>query len=158
MSKVAQDSQSFQHIANFCPDLIGGMIFASVTTTLREQLYKQVALSQFFKFVTMALLLYCSFTLFIRNSYCCRLPGLASLAHPASGNHQRCLTYEHWAGLSPYTSSFDFAETCVFDKQSLGVVSCVPFSLHEREGHLPKVRPAVLPSSLRKVLPLALVH
>src|SRR3989344_4626669 len=136
MSKVAQDSQSFQHIANFCPDLIGGRIFASVTTTLREQfriysqecevfLYKQVALSQFFKFVTMALLLYCSFTLFIRNSYCCRLPGLASLAHPASGNHQRCLTYEHWAGLSPYTSSFDFAETCVFDKQSLGVVSCV---------------------------------
>ena len=124
MSKVAQDSQSFQHIANFCPDLIGGRIFASVTTTLREQLYKQVALSQFFKFVTMALLLYCSFTLFIRNSYCCRLPGLASRAQPPKGYHLQRLTYEHWAGLSPYTSSFDFAETCIFDKQSLGVVSC----------------------------------
>ena len=29
------------------------------------------------------------------------------------------LTYQHWAGVSPYTSSYDFAETCVFTKQSL---------------------------------------
>ena len=28
------------------------------------------------------------------------------------------LTYRHWAGVSPYTSSFEFARTCVFDKQS----------------------------------------
>jgi hypothetical protein len=27
------------------------------------------------------------------------------------------LTFQHWAGVSPYTSSFDFAETCVFVKQ-----------------------------------------
>ncbi|MDD4521681.1 MAG: phage tail tape measure protein, partial [Methanosarcina sp.] len=26
-------------------------------------------------------------------------------------------TFQHWAGVSPYTSSFDFAETCVFAKQ-----------------------------------------
>ena len=28
------------------------------------------------------------------------------------------LTFQHRAGVSPYTSSFDFAETCVFVKQS----------------------------------------
>ena len=28
------------------------------------------------------------------------------------------LTYEHWAGLSPYTVSFEFAWTCVLVKQS----------------------------------------
>ena len=27
------------------------------------------------------------------------------------------LTFRHWAGVSPYTSSFDLAETCVFVKQ-----------------------------------------
>ena len=34
------------------------------------------------------------------------------------------LTFRHWAGVSPYTSSFDFAETCVFDKQLLGPLHC----------------------------------
>ena len=29
------------------------------------------------------------------------------------------LTFRHRAGVSPYTSSFDFAQTCVFAKQSL---------------------------------------
>ena len=29
------------------------------------------------------------------------------------------LTFQHWAGVRPYTSSFEFAESCVFDKQSL---------------------------------------
>jgi len=28
------------------------------------------------------------------------------------------LTYRHWASVSPYTSAFAFAGTCVFDKQS----------------------------------------
>ncbi len=28
------------------------------------------------------------------------------------------LTFRHWAGVSPYTSSCEFAETCVFGKQS----------------------------------------
>ena len=28
------------------------------------------------------------------------------------------LTFRHWAGVSPYTSPFGLAETCVFDKQS----------------------------------------
>ena len=37
---------------------------------------------------------------------------------------QRILTYWHWAGVTPYTSSFDFAESCVFVKQSLSVICC----------------------------------
>jgi hypothetical protein len=28
------------------------------------------------------------------------------------------LTFRHWAGFSPYTSTYVFAETCVFGKQS----------------------------------------
>ena len=34
------------------------------------------------------------------------------------------LTFQHWAGVSPYTSSFELAETCVFAKQSLGPIFC----------------------------------
>ena len=34
------------------------------------------------------------------------------------------LTFQHWAGVSPYTSAFAFAETCVFVKQSLGPLFC----------------------------------
>jgi hypothetical protein len=29
------------------------------------------------------------------------------------------LIFQHWAGVRPYTSSIDFAESCVFNKQSL---------------------------------------
>ena len=34
------------------------------------------------------------------------------------------LTFQHRAGVSPYTSSFDLAETCVFAKQSPGPILC----------------------------------
>ena len=34
------------------------------------------------------------------------------------------LTFQHWAGVSSYTSSFDLAETYVFDKQLLGTILC----------------------------------
>ena len=34
------------------------------------------------------------------------------------------LTFQHRAGVSPYTSSFDLAETCVFDKQLPGPFHC----------------------------------
>ena len=34
------------------------------------------------------------------------------------------LTFQHWAGVSPYTSSFDFAETCVFAKQLPEPIHC----------------------------------
>ncbi len=34
------------------------------------------------------------------------------------------LTFWHWAGVSPYTSSYELARTCVFDKQLLGIFRC----------------------------------
>jgi hypothetical protein len=34
------------------------------------------------------------------------------------------LTFRHWAGVSLYTSSFNFAQTCVFGKQSIGPFLC----------------------------------
>ena len=34
------------------------------------------------------------------------------------------LTFRHRAGVSSYTSSFDLAETCVFDKQLPGPILC----------------------------------
>ena len=34
------------------------------------------------------------------------------------------LTFRHWAGVSLYTSSYDFAQTCVFGKQSLEPFLC----------------------------------
>ncbi len=36
------------------------------------------------------------------------------------------LTFQHRAGVRPYTSSFDFAEPCVFVKQSLEPFHCGP--------------------------------
>src|SRR6266699_4564999 len=38
-------------------------------------------------------------------------------------------TFRHWAGVSPYTSAFAFAETCVFGKQSLEPIACSPLAL-----------------------------
>ncbi len=34
------------------------------------------------------------------------------------------LTFQHRAGVTPYTSSFDLAESCVFDKQLPGPFHC----------------------------------
>ena len=47
------------------------------------------------------------------------------------------LTFQHRAGVSPYTSSFDLAETCVFAKQSPGPILCGSVS---RAPLLPKLR------------------
>ena len=41
-----------------------------------------------------------------------------------SGLAPLLLTFQHWAGVSPYTSAFAFAETCVFAKQSPGPFHC----------------------------------
>ena len=46
------------------------------------------------------------------------------------------LTFQHWAGVSPYTSAFALAETCVFGKQSPGPVPAAPL----RARLLPKLR------------------
>ncbi len=39
------------------------------------------------------------------------------------------LTFRHWAGVSPYTSSFDLAQTCGSGNQSLEPFLCGLFSL-----------------------------
>ena len=56
------------------------------------------------------------------------------------------LTFQHWAGVSPYTSPYGLAETCVFGKQSLEPFHCNPFMLHPQGLHtngaplIPKLR------------------
>ena len=44
------------------------------------------------------------------------------------------LTFRHWAGVSPYTSPFGLAETCVFGKQSPGPIHCDPRGLSPASG------------------------
>lgn len=39
------------------------------------------------------------------------------------------LTFRHRAGVSPYTSTFVLAETCVFGKQFHGFLSCGPVTI-----------------------------
>src|SRR5690606_16539813 len=51
------------------------------------------------------------------------------------------LTFRHRAGVRPYTSSCDFAEPCVFAKQSPPPGLCPPTLVAQREGLLiPKLR------------------
>ena len=47
------------------------------------------------------------------------------------------LTFQHRAGVSPYTSSYDLAQTCVFDKQLLDLFRC---DLITEAEHIPKLR------------------
>ncbi len=66
------------------------------------------------------------------------------------------LTFRHWAGVSPYTSTFVFAETCVFGKQSLEPICCDPLTPSRDERKLlgyPFFRRygVMLPSSLTEV-------
>src|SRR5579872_2536810 len=70
------------------------------------------------------------------------------------------LTFRHWAGVSPYTSAFAFAETCVFAKQSPGPFHCGfdrPLQAVAAKRPLSRSYGAMLPSSLTRVLPIALV-
>ena len=41
-----------------------------------------------------------------------------------TSNLQILLTFQHWAGVSTYTSACALADTCVFGKQSLGSILC----------------------------------
>jgi hypothetical protein len=45
--------------------------------------------------------------------------------HRYVANHQ-WLTFWHWSGVTPYTSSYEFAGSCVFDKQLPGILSLRP--------------------------------
>ena len=70
------------------------------------------------------------------------------------------LIFRHRAGVTPYTSTFVFAECCVFSKQSQPPIFCNPFalrcSLHATRAHLiPKLRcqfvQFLFPSSLKRL-------
>ena len=63
------------------------------------------------------------------------------------------MTFRHRAGVSPYTSPFGFAETCVFDKQSPGPFHC---GLHRWRHPFFRSYGVNMPSSLTTLLPLAL--
>src|SRR5512138_3398794 len=71
------------------------------------------------------------------------------------------LTFQHRAGVTPYTSTFVLAECCVFDKQSQPPFLCDHFGLNPQGSHLlvahllPKLRcqfaEFLLPSSLKRL-------
>src|SRR5699024_3345245 len=63
------------------------------------------------------------------------------------------LTLQYRAGVSPYTSPFGLAETCVFDKQSLGPIHCGSY-LYEHP--FSRSYGVILPSSLTRVRSLTL--
>ena len=69
-----------------------------------------------------------------------------------SGLSLLLLTFQHRAGVTPYTSSFDLAESCVFAKQLPGPILCGSVS---RAPLLPKLR-GQLAEFITTLLPLAL--
>ena len=57
--------------------------------------------------------------------------GLEPLLEPKPEQSPLSLTFQHRAGVSPYTSSYELAETCVFAKQSQEPFYCDLFALHQ---------------------------
>ena len=51
---------------------------------------------------------------------------VTAAVHRGFSSHREALalTFRHWAGVSPYTSTFVLAETCVFGKQFRGLFCC----------------------------------
>ena len=58
------------------------------------------------------------------------------------------LTFSHRSGVTPYTSSYEFAGSCVFGKQSPGRLSLRPFFLRKGRPYTEGTA-AFLPSSLK---------
>ena len=67
------------------------------------------------------------------------------------------LTFRHRAGVRPYTSSLDFAEPCVFTKQSLPLLCATRPWLPKDGSRLSRSYASNLPSSFSIVLSSALV-
>ena len=64
---------------------------------------------------------------------------------------QASLTFWHWAGVGPHMLSCDFAETCVFGKQSLAPIPAAVRRLFSQSYE------TILPSSLGGVISIPLV-
>ncbi len=62
------------------------------------------------------------------------------------------LTFQHRAGVRPYTSSCDFAESCVFAKQSLPPLLCHPKLLAQPGHSFSRSYGVNLPSSFNIIL------
>ena len=90
-------------------------------------------------------------------SYRRRSPALRALAS-AKRRTPQPLTFRHWTGVTPYTSSFELAGSCVFDKQSPGVFRCGPYIRRYTGRPYPEVTAAVLPSSLARNHSFTLVY
>ena len=56
---------------------------------------------------------------------------VTAAVHRGFSSHREALplTFRHRAGVSPYTSTFVLAETCVFGKQLHGFFSCGPLTV-----------------------------
>ncbi len=59
--------------------------------------------------------------------------GLHNPALHIAMKHPSWLTFRHWSGVTPYTSSYEFAGSCVFGKQLPGKLSLRP-PAREGEG------------------------
>lgn len=83
--------------------------------------------------------------------------GLYSPAKHPKTLHPPYLTFRHWSGVTPYTSTYVFAGSCVFGKQSPGNLSLRPRTPKCQGRPYPEVTAAFLPSSLRTSHSFALV-
>ena len=63
---------------------------------------------------------------------------VTAAVHWGFSSHREALplTFQHRAGVSPYTSTFVLAETCVFGKQFRGLLSCNPSPFWARLSRL----------------------
>ena len=70
------------------------------------------------------------FAFYFRKAQNLRTIIVIAAVHWGFSSHREALTltFQHRAGVSPYTSAFALAETCVFDKQFRGLFSCGPLA------------------------------
>lgn len=67
------------------------------------------------------------------------------------------LTFSHRSGVTPYTSSYEFAGSCVFGKQSLEILSLRPTLCKHKTGKAyPKVTPSFFAEFLNEDSPVPL--
>ena len=78
----------------------------------------------------------------------------ASIRSFAEANH--LLTFQHRAGVSPYTSPYGLAETCVLINSRLGLFTAALLGVNPKEHPFSRSYGVILPSSLTRVRSLTL--
>ena len=66
------------------------------------------------------------------------------------------LTFQHRAGVSPYTSPYGLAETCVLINSRLGLFTAALLGVNPKEHPFSRSYGVILPSSLTRVRSLTL--